>query len=201
MSDPEIRNMVMSAIKQHLGKDAEKSGAVLYNGWSTLRLSHGLYIMGFNPGGNPDTIKKSIIETLEEIREDYCSYKDECWHKSCREDCRDANHCGKSRHQTRVTELAKILGCNIRDVFAANAIFIRSNNQDSLAEKLSLFENCWPIHQMFLSIVQPRTILCLGNGEGSSAFSLLRQKLSSGEKQEGPVKEFIAKYHCLIEAL
>jgi hypothetical protein len=151
--------------------------------------------MGFNPGGSPDKIKRSVEESLrdEKLKGNFCSYEDKCWRKSCPMDCQNPEHFGKSLHQRRVKELAKILGYNIREVFAANAIFVRSNNQDSLAERETLFDNCWPIHQIFLSIVQPTVILCLGNGEESSAFAFLRKKLASGEKHHGRVKEFMGE--------
>jgi uracil-DNA glycosylase len=81
---------------------------------------------------------------------------------------------GQSPHQRRVRQIAEMLGLNIRDVFATNAVFLRS----IVAEHIpipELFDECWPVHQRFLSIVKPSLVLCLGNGDGSS-FCLLRTK-------------------------
>ena len=184
-----LRDRVISAVRQHLGDDSNKSGDVLYNGWDTLRPSNGLYIMGFNPGGDPTQIETSVVESLEKLNDNHCSYKDECWRKSC-PDCQNKEHFGQSRHQSRVKQLAQVLGCNnIREAFAANAIFIRGNPQESL----EIFKKCWPIHELFLSIVKPKVILCLGNGEVMSSFALLREKLALKPDQirsHGQVKVF-----------
>jgi hypothetical protein len=146
----DIRDEVISAVKQHLGEDARNPGAVLYNGWDTLCPSNdGLYIMGFNPGGG---VKTSVIDSLDNLTEDYCSYVDECWRNRCEENCQQRDHYGKHRHQRNVRELAMLLGHSIRCVFSANAIFIRSKTQSDLKESPKLFEKCWPIHKRFLSI-------------------------------------------------
>lgn len=197
MMDPDIRYVVSSAVKRHLGEDVNKPGAVLYNGWDTLRSNNGLYIMGFNPGGDPNKIKTSVLESLE-IRDNYCSYWDECWRESCQEDCKE--HHGMSRHQERVRSLAQVLGCDIRETPAANAIFLRSKSQNDLDSSWELFKKCWPVHEVFLSIVQPRIILCLGNGESASAFSFLRKMLASNEKTTtGLVKSFsVDSINCLV---
>jgi hypothetical protein len=155
-------------VRQHLGDDSNKSGGVLYNGWDTLRPSNGLYTMGFNPGGDPDRIEPSVVKSLEELKDNHCSYEDECWGKSCLKNCRNQDHFGNSPHQKRVKDLAEILGYDIRKVFAANGIFIRSKQQSDLQDdSWELFKRCWPVHELFLSIVQPKIILCLGNGERS----------------------------------
>lgn len=191
-----IRSEIVTAVSQHLGNDATKPGAILYNGLNTLCASHGLYIMGLNPGGDPDP-SETVMQSLspERLQEEYCSYEDECWR--CWADCQIEGHRGNSPHQIKVKQLAEILGYNnIREVFAVNAIFFRSKNQGALGEisiLKELFEKCWPVHQMFMSIVQPEIILCLGNGEKMSAFSLLKQKLAPGEKYQGAVKEFMGE--------
>jgi hypothetical protein len=189
-----IRDEIISEVKQHLGEDASKSGDVLYNGWDTLCPSNdGLYIMGFNPGGDPAKIDESILQSLEKLEDNYCSYEDACWRKSCPNDCRNENHFGQSLHQNRVKQLAKVFDYEIGEVFAANAIFIRSKTQGHLRESLDLFKKCWLIHKRFLSIVKPRIILCLGNKEDMSAFALLREMLAIEPNQVrrcGHVKAF-----------
>ncbi|MBX3329937.1 MAG: hypothetical protein KF722_06025 [Nitrospira sp.] len=185
-----MRDQIISEVIHRLSNDAKKPGSVLYNGWNTLCPSHGLYIMGFNPGGDPDQIEISVIKSFE-LEDDYCSYEDECWRKSCPHGCQ--KHRGQSVHQRRVKELAQVLGYKIREVFAANAIFVRSKNQNDLDERERLFDKCWPIHQIFLSIVKPKIILCLGNGERSSAFAFLKEKLKAKESHVGNVKAFLSE--------
>ncbi len=158
-----LRSETMRRISE-AGIDLDKSGAVLYNGWSTLS-ERTLYVMGLNPGGDEkdhldNTIRKSLIERCWQ----YSAYEAECWGSFCR---------GKSPHQMRVKRLCAMFGCSPVDVFAANAIFVRTCNSRRIDP--SLWAKCWPIHQWFLSVVKPKVVLCLGNGEGLSPFSLLRQ--------------------------
>ena len=37
-------------------------------------------------------------------------------------------------------------------------------------------EECWCVHKKMLAVVRPKYIVCLGNGESDSAFSLVREK-------------------------
>ncbi len=88
---------IIIEVSRLLGEDAK--GSVLCNGWNTLCPNHGLYIMGFNPGGDPDKIKTSVVDSLRDVKlkSNHCAYEDECWRKSCPEDCQD--HKGDSRYQ------------------------------------------------------------------------------------------------------
>jgi hypothetical protein len=148
-----------------------KSGAVLYNGWSSLADGR-LYVMGLNPGGDPEEIGKSVVESLGEVEEDHSELGKE-WSKS---------HRGLHPLQKRVIELLKIfwkerdIEEEKKKVFWTNAIFLRSINANILSTPLELWDMCWPIHQYFLSIIKPEIILCLGNGERLSAFSMIRSK-------------------------
>jgi RimJ/RimL family protein N-acetyltransferase len=182
MSVCELRKLVYRTVLENLGDEyADLSGAVLYNGWSSLRPGP-LYLMGLNPGGDPAKITQTVRQSIEALQENHCAYTDECWipeHRGCR---------GKSTHQRRVLELIRKFDPHLRRyperVFATNAIFLRSTNTQELKKmKLDdLWGKCWPVHQLFLSIVRPKLILCLGNGNGLSPFSLLRERFS--EKSE-----------------
>jgi hypothetical protein len=175
MSIGGIRKQVRSVVKQCLGEDANRSGAVLYNGWSSVRPGL-LYLMGLNPGGDPDTIRETVLESIDSMKDDHCAYTDECWIRTHLPEC-DLEKCkGKSRHQRGVCALVDTFcpEISIKDVFATNAVFLRSKNQYSLKGPWELWEKCWLVHRLLLSIVRPKLILCLGNSDGLSAFSLLR---------------------------
>ncbi len=176
MSDVEIRGQVLATVQQYLGADVNESGAVLYNGWSSLRPGL-LYLMGFNPGGDPTEIRQTVLKSVQELEQNYCAY-DECWKKNHPADCALKECKGASNHQRRVRALLDTLnlGLSIKDVCATNAVFLRSKDQGTLKGSRELWEKCWPVHQRLLSIVQPNLILCLGNGDGLSAFSLLRSE-------------------------
>lgn len=170
---------VLSVVQQYLGEDVNESGVVLNNGGSSLRRGM-LYLMGFNPGGSPGTIQPTVLESIQELKHDHCAFTDECWTKSHPVDCHIDECKGNSRHQRTVCALVNTLDLevNIKDVFATNAVFLRSQSQDTLKLPWDLWEKCWPVHRLLLSIVHPKLILCLGNGDGLSAFSLLRSKFS-----------------------
>jgi RimJ/RimL family protein N-acetyltransferase len=181
MSVCELRKLVCRTVSDNLGKEyANMSGAVMYNGWSSLRPGP-LYLMGLNPGGNPEEIKETVLESICALQENHCAYTDECWsHLECPQEpcpCR-----GESPHQRRVRDLVGALDrcLDLRNVFAANAIFLRSKDTQELKNRNpdnKLWERCWRVHKFFLKIVRPKLILCLGNGNGLSPFSLLREQL------------------------
>jgi len=151
-----------------LGKFAERSGSIFYSSFHTLKKGD-FYFMGLNPGGDEtqDGHQATILESiynhhqLSQKNPRYSSYCDEDW--------------GRSNHQARVCEIANALGQDIRDIFSANAIFVRSINASGIARDFTeLKDACLGLHEYFLSIVQPRVIVCLGNGEKLSPFSILR---------------------------
>ena len=159
---------IIQSVVAHLGSVAKHSGTVPYNGWNTLRPGP-LYIMGLNPGGDPQR-HQSIPASLNSVPEEHCAYKDECWGHP------RVYGPGQSPHQKRVCDLVSLLGVDISTVFSANAIFVRSKGRASLGDSSSLWEKCWPVHQFFLGVVRPRIVLCLGNGRSLSAFGLVRSK-------------------------
>jgi hypothetical protein len=166
-----LQQATVKLVREHLGPGIEESGAVLYNGWSTLRRG-AIYIMGLNPGGEAEShAGHSIKRSLELRRSDWCAYEDECWNEQSKK--------GATPHQTRVRELATLFHVNIRDAFAVNAIFFRSKDANGLGSSWpQKWDRCWPVHQWFLSTVRPSVIICLGNGAGPrpSAFNLLRRQ-------------------------
>lgn len=59
------------------------------------------------------------------------------------------------------------LGIDLRRVPASNLVFVRSNNEASLAaEKSELMHACWPVHRAVIYAVKADTILCLGATAG-----------------------------------
>lgn len=167
------REEVIDLVRKHLGIDATRSGSVLYNGWNTLRPGR-VYLMGLNPGGEPHG-HPSILESLAATPAHHCAYTDECWGTPPRLYAR-----GQSPHQRRVCELVELLGQHVAAVFAANAIFVRSVSGEALSEPYKLWAKCWPVHQVFLGIVRPKIVLCLGIERPLSAFELLRLSCGAG---------------------
>jgi hypothetical protein len=154
-------------VEYRLGPDISRlPGRVLYCGLSAFRDGQ-LYVMGLNPGGDPSS-HDSILDDLQGTRpDDYSAYLCEVWPRYA---------AGRAPHQRRVAEVCGLLGHeDMRRVFSTNAIFAgtkRAADITTLDALYGLSAKCWPVQKWFLSIVRPRTIVCLGNGALSS-FGLL----------------------------
>ena len=111
----------------------------------------------------------------------YCAYTDEDWGYGE----------GNAPHQKRVKkvieDILKQLGSEqkIEDVFSANLFFFRSPDAVKLRSYVKANHDCWEYHEKFLQIVAPKIIVCNGNDESFSAFSLLRNhfKIEKSEKK------------------
>lgn len=161
---------VLRRAMEMLAPIADRSGGVLYSGRSTL-VRGNLYVMGLNPGGRTEGAgaeNGTIGESLRNTPEVWSSYADEAYGQG-----------GKpSLLQTRIRTVFEALGADPRQTFATNAVFTRSRNAAELADANDgawdlWWKHCWPVHQLFLHVVRPRVIVCLGNGPGS-AFEMLR---------------------------
>jgi hypothetical protein len=149
-----------------------------------------LYIAGLNPGGG-----LSYPALREHVKgwswSNYSAFLDQCWKKSCWDaDCYGLQlnaNCtcarGTDPHQRAVQRIVAraAFGLDLRRVFATNAVFVKSDSGDSFPEETGLelkeaFDNCWPIHEVLLSIVRPRAILSLGYQSGKSAYSFFKAK-------------------------
>lgn len=157
-----VANRCLSAI-------ADKSGKILYSSSSTL-LSGPLYLLGFNPGGDPDnphpshyTIKQAILHLASKTNNDFV---DEVW--------QGANTPGSKPLQGRVKWICEELGLNVREVCAANLVFVRSRKETDV-EMPGMADICWPVHEEVLQIVQPSVVLT----HGRLAFDDIYRRLGS----------------------
>ena len=149
--------------KPILASIANRSGRVLYSAAATLRPGS-IYLLGLNPGGDPVTHHDTIADSLRELpSRTINAYVDESW---------SGQEIGCSRLQRRVCWLIQQLGFNVRDVCAANLIFIRSSNSTG-SDYPKLAEFCWPVHERILRIVQPKAVVVFGNS-GVSPFRFLQ---------------------------
>jgi hypothetical protein len=88
------------------------------------------------------------------------------------------------------------LGLKPEETFATNLIFVESQNAKEIYDPV-LFEACWRVQKKMLAEVRPKYIVCLGNGESLSAFSLVRRKADSRVKETGcqQFKSFVGGFH------
>lgn len=155
----DLRDKTIGLLNLHLGDLAQLPGGTLYSGWSALTKGD-VYLMGLNPGGSN---APSVLTNTLKNPDVGSAYFDDDW--------------GNKRHQVRVRDLVENgFGRRMEDTFSANALFVQTRTDDEIADPWSLWEKCWPIHQFFLSIVKPKLIVCLGNGDSLSSFRLIREK-------------------------
>lgn len=156
------------------------------------------YIVGLNPGGGLSY--PSLRDHVSDWSwSNYSAFLDQCWRQACWDaDCyglqRDINCAcmrGTNRHQRAVQRMAARAapGLDLRRVFATNAVFVKSNSSQSFNGETGLtlreaFDHCWPIHELFLSIVRPRVVLSLGFSSAGSAYSFFKDKATEVGTEE-----------------
>ena len=141
-----IENMLKSTGLQ------DQPGSIIYSSDSTLKKGK-FYFLGQNPGGNneqkygEDTIQNQLShsgEHNEYIHGEWSGLKGEI-------------------HQHNIKKMFEDLKIDISDVFSTNLSFIRSGRTETykgnMDDDINLF---WPIHEYFLSIIQPRFVITNG---------------------------------------
>lgn len=151
----------------------EKSGVVFYSDPANFHRKCSVYLLGFNPGGNPDTHQ---VETVQNHLQKVTSgslrrkslYESEQWAIYDR---------GQHPYQKGACFLCERLGLEPAKVPSSNVIFERSISVMKLAKNyvLETAKACWKFHQAVISKVSPKAIICFGN----DAAKLVRQFLSA----------------------
>lgn len=132
-------------------------GALLYSGLDTLRSETKFYLLGYNPGGSPDSTRKTVFQQMEALRSkksDWNEYVDEEWWPRAGP--------GGAPLQRRIRNMLCALNTDVRSVCASNLIFICSRTEADLSNWLPLASRCWPVHQYILGTIKPKYVLCFG---------------------------------------
>lgn len=155
-----------------------RAGGILYSAARTLGPGK-LYIMGLNPGGDPENSKShNIGMSLDQLPQRTSNaYLDEAWDNRSRQ-----LEKGQAPLQRRIAFLAQSFGCELEDVCATNLIFMQTRSARDLDFNRDA-ERCWPVHEMMLSMVRPKLILAFGNS-AISPYGYLRQIHSSVPEDE-----------------
>ena len=127
-----------------------------------------IYLVAQNPGGVPGEIPSQTREKPLDHpprpahRRDWCKPLDEVWGTE------------GTNYQRNIRFLAEELlpggAEGLRDTFCTNAVFVRGDLSAARVAR-DLWDLCRPWHVAWLQRVKPRVILCLGNGEGASAYA------------------------------
>lgn len=149
-----------------------RSGEVFLSGRTAFEGDRPLYLLGLNPGGDPNQIDWKIERAISDgrTRDDWSAYADESW---------QGRPPGEHPHQRSVLHLLSGCGLDARTVPASNTIFPRTARESHLAaEKAELFRTCWPVHQRAIDALRVGVVACLGQG----AAGWVRQRLDAHEQ-------------------
>jgi len=152
----------------------EKSGSVFYTGREALTGSRPLYILGLNPGGNPDLQSSNTVERhIAEHRQrpaPWSAYSDDPW---------EGAKPGTWGMQPVVLHMLSALGLDPQLTPASNVVFARTRSEKALRdEKTALLQACWPVHQAVIDELGVRVIVCFG----VTAGRWVREKLNAKER-------------------
>lgn len=160
--NPGVRDSIDAALSSLPAALLERSGSVFYTGPEAFTETRRVYLLGLNPGGNPDrqaseTIGKSIADYRALTRQ-WSAYADDSW---------EGAPPGTWGLQPRVIHMLRKLDLNPRLTPASNVVFVRSTTEATLrAEKQQLLDMCWPVHQAVIDTLGVKAIICFGGTAG-----------------------------------
>lgn len=146
------------------------SGKVFYSGRDAFRVGAPVYVLGYNPGGDPEghadeTVGTHTKAVLKEYASNWSAYRDENWRGPA----------GTTKIQPVILALLERLGLDPGLTPASNLIFERSTEAADLRERKNLQDLCWPFHAKAIDWIKPRFVICFGSETGK----YVRQKLAA----------------------
>lgn len=151
-----------------------RSGKAFYSGRRAFSAPARLYVLGLNPGGDPEshsaeTVESHTRDVLNSRPDDWSAYRDESWKGAAP---------GTYGMAPRVLHLFACLDLRPGEVPCSNLIFVRSSRERDIEDEFeSLAQACWPFHEFVVEQLQPRAILCFGGRAGN----YVREKLNADE--------------------
>lgn len=151
-----------------------RSGKVFYSVRGAFSEPRDLYILGLDPGGDPEAqAAETIGADLLRFREGppwWSDYPDESWHGAPP---------GTWGMAPRVLHMLASLDLDPRAVPASNAIFVRSSTEATLEIcKEVMLQACWPVHCAVIDALGIWIVLCFGGTAGR----WVRERLGAAQK-------------------
>lgn len=139
-----------------------RSGSVFYTGKEAFEGQRPLYLLGLNPGGDPQAqLLNTVAKQIQDFRQrsqPWSAYADESW---------EGARPGTWGMQPRVLHMLQQLGLDPREVPTSNVVFVRTRDEAALKqEKNELLNACWPVHQAVIDSLKVRAIVCFGGTAG-----------------------------------
>lgn len=150
---------MLEHFRKYIPREIKKRpGKVFYSGRAAFSGSPPLYLLGLNPGGDPEseqeTVEQHTRKVFRKTSGNWSAYRDESW---------NARPPGQWGMQPRILHLLRRLGLDPGKVPASNLVFVRSRREENLGPELKyLEERCWPFHHAVIAQLKPQVILCLG---------------------------------------
>ena len=139
-----------------------KSGKAFHSGRLAFSGQRDLYILGFNPGGDPclnrdDTVDRNVEQVLSQWPDNWSAFVDEVFKPGGK-----SYPPGEAPLQKEMQNLVRNIGLDIREVPISDVIFRRSAQADDISreEKRSWAELCWPFHRDVIDRLGVRVVLC-----------------------------------------
>jgi hypothetical protein len=147
----------------------DRSGSVFYSGRSAFSAPSRLYLLGLNPGGDPEAqAAETVAADVAQFRTQparWSAYRDESWAGSVP---------GTRGMQPRVLHMLRSLEFEPDTVPASNVVFVRSPREAALdAEKAELLRLCWPVHDAVIRSLGVDTVVAFGATAGRWAREML----------------------------
>ena len=173
----------IASILEEIGYAAEP-GSILYSGDETLKKGEN-YFLGANPGGHSDEKLGKFADTIsnqlsrKNSSPSFNEYFDASWKPG-----KNIYSKGTAPLQRRIKYLFNSLEIDLRNTLSTNLIFVRSSTLEKFhLDWAEAAEQCWKIHLLLLSVVQPKNIIVFGE----DAFNFIKNKISAGENEDFPV--------------
>lgn len=169
----------IAALRERLSADAslaDTPGKVLYSSAATLN-PFPIYFLGTNPGG---ALPSPLGQSIDDIEGGLNEYLDYSW---------EGRPPGQAKLQKQVNRFLSGLGFEPRDVPASNIVMTRSTGITTHQDMDGDARRCWPLHQIILESVRPRSVLAFGSGLEKSAFAYLRAFFKPDEIESIPAEQ------------
>ena len=131
------------------------SGKAFHSGRLAFSGQRDLYVLGFNPGGEPEDNEKETVKNhtgwvLSEFPDRWSAFLDEVW--------------PTKRMQNMMKYLFNQIDIDLREIPDSDLIFVRSRGENYISkiEKEKLLGVRWPFHKAVIDHLGIRVILCLG---------------------------------------
>lgn len=162
------------------------SGTALYSGLEAWIDACPIYLLGINPGGDPDEITGTIYEGAARLLNSpefhsYSEYRDSQWGAPGG----GLRPAGAHPFQRSVMHLLDALDLDAGKVPSSNMVYVRSRRAHHIDSDAmdGWAEECWPFHERMIERLGVRVVVAMGGQVGR----FVRQKLRTGPD---PVETF-----------